>query len=381
VVGVYRGASSLIEKKSEKNRILFLITSLEQGGAEQVLYDTVTGLDREKWDCVVLAMRGRGPYFKKLRSEGYAVESLDVGRKFAPVAFLKLLVRIAFFRPDIIHSHLFHADIPGRFAGIIAGGSKRPIFISHQHIPEQRSLPARTLLDRSTKALVDQFVCVSQAVADHVEQSLRMDAKKLSILPNGRELREFLEIEPDHVAGEIWRLGTVGRLDDQKDHLLLLESLALLKRKGHLFHCVIAGDGPLKGKLGKRISELDLDAEVDLLGRREDIPTVLSELNLFIMSSKYEGLPIAVIEAMAASLPVLGTDVAGLHELLESNCGRLVPYRNVQALAEAIEELMENEILRFEMGRRGRERARLHYSKERMLKDLDDLYKRLLNSR
>jgi glycosyltransferase involved in cell wall biosynthesis len=374
---LHRGACSLKDQKAKKRRILFLITSLEQGGAEQVLYDTVTGLDKEKWDVVVLAMRKRGPYFQRLRFEGYVVESLDIKRKFAPGAFLRLMARIAFFRPDIIHSHLFHADLPGRIASFLARGHRRSLFISHQHIPEQRFLPIRGFLDRSSRFLVDAFICVSEAVADHVRVHLKPKPEKLVVLPNGRNLRPFLAIPPNK-KGKIWRFGTVGRLDKQKDQLLLLEALFELKKRRCSFHCVIAGEGPLNQTLREHIERLDLVEEVDLLGRREDIPEILAALDLFIMSSRYEGLPIAVIEAMAAGLPIVATDVPGLRDVLTDTVGQLVPYRNVEALADGIEAVMGDDQLRLEMGRQGRQRARLKYSRERMLTDLTELYDKLL---
>lgn len=376
------GPSALRKKSSHKRRILFLITSLDQGGAEQVLYDIATGLDRDLWELVVVAMRGRGPYFQKLRVAGVAVESLDIQGKFAPTAMVRLILKIGTFRPHIIHSHLFHADLPGRFASLLARGLKRALFISHQHIPEQRFLPMRQVLDRGTRGLVDSYVCVSQAVADHVQGQLKLPEQRVSIIPNGRDLKPFLTLELEAKDSEIWELGTVGRLDEQKDQALLLEVLGELKKRGRRFHCVIAGEGSLREPLLKQREELGLsETEIELLGRRDDVPRLLEAMDLFILTSKYEGLPIAAIEAMAAGRPIVATRVPGIIDVIEESYGALVDYRDAKGLADEIERLMADRSLRQKMAVAGREKARNDYSRERMLRDLTAHYEQLLATR
>lgn len=382
MASIRRGTSALKTKRSHKRRILFLITSLDQGGAEQVLYDIATGLDRDRWELVVVAMRGRGPYFQKLRVAGVAVESLDIKGKFAPAAMIRLILKIGIFRPHIIHSHLFHADLPGRFASLLARGLKRALFISHQHIPEQRFLPMRQVLDRGTRGLVDSYLCVSQAVADHVQSQLNVPEDQVTIIPNGRDLKPFLTLELAANDSEVWELGTVGRLDEQKDQALLVEVLAELKKRGRRFHCVIAGEGDLREPLLEQRKALGLDeSELELLGRRDDVPRLLEGMDLFILTSKYEGLPIAAIEAMAAGRPIVATKVPGIIDVIEDSYGCLVDYRDAGGFADEIERLMGDKPLRQKMALAGRDKARNDYSRERMLQDLTAHYEQLLATR
>lgn len=376
------GNSALKSTKGHKRRILFLITSLDQGGAEQVLYDIATGLDRERWELVVVAMRGRGPYFQKLRVAGVAVESLDIQGKFAPTAMLRLILKIGIFRPHIIHSHLFHADLPGRFASLVARGFKRGLFISHQHIPEQRFLPLRQVLDKGTRGLVDSYVCVSQAVADHVQDHLSLPEGRITIIPNGRDLKPFLTLEIEARDPELWELGTVGRLDEQKDQAFLIEVLAELKKRGRRFHCVIAGEGELREALIEQRDQAGLgESELEFLGRRDDVPRLLGTMDLFLLTSKYEGLPIAAIEAMAAGRPIVATRVPGIVDVVEDAFGRLVEGRQAGAFADEMDALMADRSLRQKMAEAGREKARNHYSRERMLGDLTAHYEQLLATR
>ncbi|MDF1665143.1 MAG: glycosyltransferase, partial [Planctomycetota bacterium] len=302
--------------------------------------------------------------------------------KFAPTAMIRLILKIGIFRPHIIHSHLFHADLPGRFASLLARGLKRALFISHQHIPEQRFLPMRQVLDRGTRGLVDSYLCVSQAVASHVQSQLNLPESRVTIIPNGRDLKPFLTLDLEPSQSDTWKLGTVGRLDEQKDQALLLEVLAELKKRGRRFHCVIAGEGALREPLLKQREELGLlETEVELLGRRDDVPRLLEQMDLFILTSKYEGLPIAAIEAMAAGRPIVATRVPGIIDVIEESYGCLVDYRDAKGLADEIERLMADRPLRQKMAVAGREKARSHYSRERMLRDLTAHYELLLGTR
>lgn len=375
-------------------RLLFLITSLEQGGAEQVLFDTVTALDPKKYDVGIVAMRGRGPYFQKLRALGVTVESLDIRRKFAPGAFLRLCLRIQNFRPDVIHAHLFHADIPTRIASWLCRLKPRPVFISHQHIPDPRPLKWRHWLEKTSARWVDAFVCVSEAVAAHIREFHELDSKKVRVIANGRDLAPFKAVAElsdqaraelrsqlfPNIPADAWLLGSVGRLDPQKDQRLLLEALALVEVPVEV-HTVFAGSGELLKELTEFSAELGLTERVHWLGRRSDVPELLACMDVFVLSSKYEGLPIAAIEAMAAKRPILATDVPGIHDVLEGGAGELVPYRDPEALARAVEALMSDPERRDELAQRGYDKALGAYSRDRMVTDFEALYVELLSER
>jgi glycosyltransferase involved in cell wall biosynthesis len=363
-------------------RIMILITSLEQAGAEQVVYDSVVGLKAAGFEVAVVTMYRRGPYFERLLAQGYNVRTLDIGGKFAPRAFLSLVRSMARFAPDIVDAHLFHADVPGRIAAWLVRRKRQPLFVSHQQLADGGARWHRLLLERLTARGVDRFACVSHSVARAAHQQLGLASRRLVVLPNGRELSSFLALQPIDPTRQppCWSIGVVGRLRPQKDHALLLEALALLPAT-LVVQAWVAGEGPLLESLQARAAQLGVTKRVHWLGRREDIPTLLATTDLFVMCSAYEGLPVAAVEAMAAARPIVATDVPGLRDCLTSQCALLVPYRDPAQLASAITQLLLDRTLAARLAIHARQRALAEFSRERMLVDLIALYNELLHSR
>lgn len=371
---------------ARRRRLLFAITSLHQGGAEQLLFDTVAGLDRDRYEASILTIKDGGPYIERLRDIGVEVQSLGLrGKLGSPLALPRLRRLIRDAEPDILHAHLFHADLPCRLACGMLPSRQRPVFISHQHIPEQRWLPWRRVLERRTASWVDRFLCVSGAVQEHLRESLGSKLP-ISLLPNGRDLRPFqaaaTEIrrhrrelrEELGLADEQSLMGSVGRLDPQKDQALAVEALARLPG----VHLLIAGEGPLREALIAQARELGVAERLHLLGCRSDIPEILAGLDLFLLSSRYEGFPIAGIEAMASGLACVLSDVPGNRELAGSGLAHLVPYGNPGLLAESCRELLAAPEARAQLGARAAKHAASAFSRERMVAELCQVYDELL---
>lgn len=367
-------------------RVLELITSLGQGGAEQVVFDIVTGLDPARFEVQTLALMDGGPYIERLRSLGHPVESLGVRRKLAPGAFVALAAALRRHRPDVIHAHLFHADVAARVASCLSAAGRRAAFVSHQHIPDPRSLALRRRLERWTRRRVQAFVCVSESVAAAVRAGGGAPAERLRVIANGRELAPFLALDPQDprrraAARAAFGLpedravvGCVGRLAEQKDHALLLEAFARLPGEPML---ALAGEGPLRSALEGQARALGLGERMVFLGRREDVPRLLEALDVFVMSSLYEGLPIALIEAMAAGLAVVAVAAPGVEDAAAPGCQRLVASREPAALTAALEAVLAEPEQRRTLGAAARASAAARFTRARMVGELAALFEEL----
>jgi glycosyltransferase involved in cell wall biosynthesis len=362
-------------------KVLQLITGLGQGGAEQVVFDLATRLDAERYEpfvCSVLDPSGaRSAYVGRLIEAGVPVASLGITRKWQfrrAVGRLGSLLRDV--QPDVLHCHLFHANVLGRRVARAVG--LRPV-IATVHIAERRRRPWRFWLERRTDPLGCVTVCVSQAVLEFQTRKTGLPRERFVVIPNGidtvryeRPLRPKGEVRAEWGIGpDAAVVGSVGRLDRQKGYRYLLRAFAERARDTADCVLVVAGEGPERRKLTRLAERLGCAERVHLLGRRTDVPDLLHAFDIFVMSSLYEGLPLALIEAMAAGIPIVASNVDSVPEVLGGG-GRLVPPRDPAALASAIAEtLARPDADRVE---RGQNRARSEYDVRVMVRRYAELY-------
>ena len=367
-------------------KILQLITGLGQGGAEQVVFDLATRLDRRRYRvsvCSVLDVSGaQGVYVGRLKDAGVSVMSLGVTSKWQlrRAAGLEKLLRD--LQPDILHCHMFHANVLGRRTARRVGV---PYVIATVHIAERRWRPWRFWLERKTDPLGDITVCVSNAVLEFQAGKTRIARNRFTVIPNGIDTSRFAQ--PSRPRAEVRAelgigadakvIGSVGRLDRQKGYRYLLEAFAGIARALGDVELVIAGDGPELGMLRSLAARLGCAERVHLVGRRTDVPELLHAFDVFAMPSLFEGLPLALIEAMAAGVPVVASAVDSVPEVLGAGeaggrVGRLVRPAEPAALAEALRDVLENPSP--ERTERARARARRQYDVETMVERYAELY-------
>jgi glycosyltransferase involved in cell wall biosynthesis len=215
-----------------------------------------------------------------------------------------------------------------------------------------------------------------------------MPPPKVFLIPNGVEIKVFTEANQSLVEAlaQEWKIrshtpviGTLARLHEQKGHSYLLDAVAQLRREIPDVKALVVGDGELRPSLEQRTQALRLSDSVIFTGTRRDVPEILALLDVFVLPSLWEGLPIALLEAMAAGLPVVATRVGGVPEVVvDGETGLLVPPRDPDALSEAILTLLQDPDLRQKMGQAGQERVREYFSVERMVEETEALYERLL---
>jgi len=347
-------------------RICQLITELGPAGAERCVYELARRLDRERFDVQVVALRG-GAVADWLTEAGIEVSVLGVRGKWDFLNLLKMVGLTELLRSrriDILHTHLFHADLAGRPAAKLAGV---PHLVNTVHVAEGRFRPWQFAYARLLCESCDRIVCVSETVREFHAKRTGLPDWRYRIIRNG--------VDPDAYARsdearrrlrEQWGLGEgdflvafVGRLDYQKGIGTLLGALSHLGARGSAIRTVLAGDGPKRGIVENFIAHGEGGSHCRLLGHVDDVRAVLSAADVLAMPSRWEGFGLAALEAMAAGLPVVATHVPGLSEVVaDGETGVLIDRNDSVALADALEVLRGDPARRRRLAAAGSERAR-----------------------
>lgn len=361
--------------------ITLTITDLDVGGAERALTSLTLGLDRRRWSPLVVNLSGEGALADVIRAAGVPVASLGLGRRGLLRGVAGLAAVLRRHRPALVQSFLFHANVLSRLAAPIAGS---PWVVGGLRVAE-RQQGWHLTLDRLTSRMSCGSVCVSEGVRRFSVEQGRLDPARLTVIPNGVDLSRIDAAAPASrdrlgVADDDFLALAVGRLDVQKGLPDLLDAVATAAEAVPRLKLAIVGDGPLREWLASRVAERpDLSRRVLIVGRRDDVPSLMKAADLFVHAAHWEGMPNVVLEAMAAALPVVATGVEGTDELIDpGKTGWLVPVREPRALAAAIVEAAGGRDLRRGLGLAGRQRVEQDFSIRRMVAAYDHLWSSLL---
>jgi len=368
-------------------QIVFLITGLAYGGAETQLVNLVTSLKERGWDVRVVSMLSPQAFTEELKEAGIPLSTLNMRRGVAdPRAVFGLVRMLREWRPDIMHSHMVHANLLARIARIFY---RIPVLICTAHSIDEGGR-WREIAYRLTDFLADLTTNVSQA---GVERYIRVGAVpkgKIRYVPNGVDTAQF---KPDEVGVKRLRkeLGindcfvwlAVGRFEEAKDYPNMLQAFKMVVDKKQDTLLLLAGQGSLLEETRKLANELDLEDKVRFLGVRHDVPDLMNAADAYVMSSAREGMPMVLLEASACGLPVVATDVGGNSEVvLSGTTGYIVPPRNPEALALGMEKMMAlPHEERCEMGKAGRAHIEANYSLDQIVDQWENLYKELLQKK
>ena len=368
--------------KSECPRVLHLITELRVGGAERALARFLDRSDRERYPAAVACLYGSdSPVAQSIRALGVPVYDLQMGHKWRLDALWRLWRLVRRLDPTILHTWLFHANLAGRVVGRLAGV---PIVLSGERTMGMESR-WRYRLNRMTQPLADRVVCVSPLVADFVVQRVGVPRSKVVIIANGVNVADYDDASGRSAAraalglkAEAALVGTVARLEPVKRLDVLLEALASLKDVPAL----IVGYGAEEERLKALARRLGLAGRVRFAGQQRDVSRRLAAMDVFVLSSDWEGMSNALLEAMATGLPVVATATGGTPDVvLDGLTGILVPPGQPAALARALETLLNDPTLRWKMGQAGRRRVANLFSVERMVRSTQELYDDLLREK
>jgi glycosyltransferase involved in cell wall biosynthesis len=344
--------SASAQEHRPRPKVLLLITLAEVGGAQTYVAELLPGLVDE-FD-VVVAAHGDGPLVEATRAAGARFVPLhSLRRPVHPVRDLAGLVELVRLfhreRPDIVHANSSKAGVVGRLAAVLARVPSR-VFTVHGWAFSTTVGPLSRLylwLDRALRPVTSLVICVS-----HVDRELGLrmrtcHADRSTVIWNAVDVAATPRAS---LSGDPPVFASVGRLQaPQKDFLTLLRAVALLPR-GSL-RVLVVGDGPDRDELLAEHERLALGADVELVGVRNDVPELLAACDGFVLATTYESLPLSIIEAMAAGLPCVVSDVGGVPELVvDGETGLLVPPSDPPALAAALGRLAADPALRRTLG-------------------------------
>ena len=367
--------------------VLQLIDGLRIGGAEILLRELSMGLVRRGFR-VSIGYSSSGPLVQELTALGFPLIRLPRLMRIDLTLFLGMVSLIRRESPQIVHTHLFKSDFHGRLAARVAGA---PVVVSTLHSID-RWAQGRSLgvLYGWTARFADRLIAVSEDVRRFHATYTGVPEEKFVTIENGVDIHRFAGFES---AGQAVRkelefdnaavvFGIVGRLTPPKDHSTFLKAAALILQKAPQARFLIVGEGPLREDLQLQAQEFGLGNTLVFIGLRNDIPAVLAALDVLVFSSLWEGLPVSLLEGMAAARPVVATTVGGIPEVvLPDKSAFLVPAGDAVALAEACLRLVSDSTTRRSMGQAGLARVVAHYSIDAMVDRTAALYAKLLQER
>lgn len=363
-----------------KKTILILLDALHQQGAETVAVRIATGLQRsDTFRPVVCATRKGGPL--EARLERNRIPYLVLGRKRA--------VELHRFRPlqrflaeeevCLVHAHKIGSNF---WASLLGGVSKIPV-IAHVH--GQAESARNTWVDRFVARSARKIIAVSEFERDRMTRREGIDPEKIAIIYNGVTSTDFVGDKDESLAGDLGLdlgaplVGIVAALRPEKNHELFLRSAARVLRTRPDANFLVIGDGPRRPVLEEMARKLGIETRLRFLGAVGEIPRYLSILDVGVLTSKREGLPMALLELQAAGIPVVATHVGGIPEVItDGENGYLVDPGDERGLAHRIEELLERRDRSRAMGRSGQQRVEMQFSETLMIQRVEDLYSQVL---
>jgi glycosyltransferase involved in cell wall biosynthesis len=355
-------------------RIAEIVDSLEIGGAERMVVDLSCCLKERGHSLHVICLRDSGPLARILAEAGIEVLALKKPDGFSVARLVRLRRYLQNAGIDIVHTHNPLVHHYGALAGRLAGV---PVVVSTLHgLSNLNGVDRTSRIYKSITRLTDRIVAVCQIGQECFERA-GLPPHKLRVIYNGIPLERFVALQPEPDRQPIV-FGAVGRLVAIKNHASLLKAFRLAHERYPPCRLEILGDGPLRHDLEKLACELGLGSSVRFRGFSLEVAPFFESLNTFVISSLSEGLPLTVLEAMASGLPVIGTAVGGIPELVNAaGCGWLCPPDRPDLLADSMMAAIQSK-QRSGLGMRARSYVVERYSLRNMTCEYEHLFERLL---
>ncbi len=375
-------------------RIVHLITSLHPHGAQLMLYKLLSAMDRERFDPVVISLKGRDLVADKIAALGVPVYCIGMkSGRLSPARLWRLWRVIQRIKPDLIQGWMYHGNLAAQAVSALTI-RKTPVLWnirgSHYILREEKPVTAITVwLGARLSRFPARIINNSRASALNHEQKLSYRADKRVIIPNGFETARLVPSTAARVAvraelglaEDALLVGLIGRYHPVKDHANFLQAATLLPAKYSHVHFLLAGEGidESNEELLGQLKAAGLQSRVHLLGKRNDIARITAVLDIATSSSSAEGFPNVIGEAMSCGVPCVVTNV-GDSAWLVGDAGRVVPPRDFVALAEAWRELIDMTAgERQALGRSARRRIEENFSLEAIARQYEALYEQVVS--
>lgn len=335
-----------------RKKVVFIVGTLQTGGIERSVSDWCLYLhSMTHWEPVVICLLKRsGPFLRVLEEKGIQVEECKLSSRGFVLRLKQLLKNL---NPDVVHSQVAFS-MPWQVLGILLSGSRRIIFTQQNEYQNWNPLGARLRLKFYFYVFfrfIDHYTCVSEKVRDSLCRLTGRSKDEFVIIPNSVNTDLFF---PDPVERARQRqllnmdsfsfvAGMVARFSPQKGHHYLMEAVRVLKHHHQHVKILLVGVGELEVEIRQLVEEYELTEYVVFYGQSVEVDKVLQAMDCFVLTSLWEGMPLALLEAMASGLPVIGTEVAGTKEVIQHEInGILIPSRDPQAIADALMRLKDD---------------------------------------
>ncbi len=389
----------------EPIKVLRVIARLNVGGPALHVAYLAAGLAERGYETTLVAgslARGEESMAKVAETRGVKIETLSaLHREIAPIRDVQAILRLARLirreRPTILHTHTAKAGAVGRIAALLAGSARPPIVVHtfHGHVLRGYFNPLTTLVFRTLERLLaygtTALVAVSPEVRDDLVRLHVAPASKFTVVRLGIELEErtsdaegarFETRRQLGISAEAFVVGWVGRMTAVKRTDDVVRALRGLVDRGVDAYLCLVGDGPDRDHLEQFAHELGVVKRCLFVGYQDDVGRFYSAIDALVLPSANEGTPVSVIEALAAQRPAVATRVGGTPDVIRDGVdGFLVTVGDADALSDRLAELAFDPERRARMGAKGRERVLGRYAVERLVDDVDRLYRELLDAR
>jgi glycosyltransferase involved in cell wall biosynthesis len=366
-------------------RVLYVVNSFVAGGAERHLLELWSRIDRARFEVEIACFQRRGQFTAAVEALGWPIHELGIGERIYGWRGWRGWIRLARLvrrrRPHVIHGYLFGPNLFAALAGRLCGVTA--VVVAKRNV-DAFETPRQVAVQRLTHRLATHVIAVSEAVA-HSAAGLGVRPERITVILNGVDSARFdgaarpapaeLGLRPGVPV-----VGSVGCLAARKDYATLLDALALLDRRGIAWQAILVGDGVERGALERRAAALGVAERVRFLGERADVERLLAAMDVFVLPSREEGVPNALLEAMAAARPSVATAVGGTPEVMDDGItGWLVPPASAAALAAALEQALEHPDEAARRGRAARRATQERLGIDRMVRRHEDFYRRALD--
>ncbi len=369
--------------KKRRYRVLHVIDSLDLGGAQVVLLNLIKHADRERFQPEIACLHGRGVFWERLRETGTPMWSLSFHHWF-PSYVLGLAGLMLSRRYDIVHCHLLASNV---IAKPLAAACKVQVRINHDHCNDKAVDPRKWALpaDAWSNRFSSHVIAVSESTRAFVETHENIPSTRTATIHNGidcdvcrpRPWQREVARRKWEIPEDAYVIGGIGRLTHQKNFRLFLEVAANVVRKYPKAFFVIAGTGEEEKDLRFRATQLGIEDRVRFTGFVADMQSLYPALDMLLLTSRYEGLPITILEAMAAGVPIVAARLDGIAEVLtDDRDAALVPPGKGAQFVERVCDLIENPETAAAYARLALAKVRAHYSAERMTRNVEAIYLR-----
>jgi glycosyltransferase involved in cell wall biosynthesis len=365
--------------------VLFIIKPERGAGAEMVLVEAAARLNPDRFQviCGLLTPDTDGVIPPPRATVDFRMPGLNgvVWLRF----FFHLCWVIYSHQVDIIHVNSY---VPGNYTRLAGALMQTPIIIDHWH-GFTRFSGKRRFICRLLGRVTDLSLAVSPGVKDYLVEQVGLDPAKVRVVPNGVDMAAIDAARPGPAVRqelglpeEVPLIGLVGRLDHWgKGHKELFEAMASLKER-YPVQALIVGGGRREVEMRELAAGLGLAAQAHFLGQRRDVPDLLQAMDIFVLPSYSEGVSLALLEAMAAGLPVIATAVGGTPEVVtDGETGLLIPPRDAEALAGALARLLGDPVWARQLGGNARRHVKANYSLDRLGREINEIYQELVTKK